>query len=80
MDEDLVYHGTWQKRPVQHIIPRGYAIGMSTAVAHHDEQLFPRSYEFRPERWLEGAEPARRELDRGTLAFSRGTRACLGMK
>lgn len=79
-DEDLVYRGEWQKRPVRRVIPRGYAIGMSTAVTHHDERLFPRSREFRPGRWLGLGARARRELDGGMTAFSKGSRACLGMK
>lgn len=76
-DEDLLYRGEWQKKPVQHLLPRGYAIGMSAAVTHHDERLFPASREFRPERWL---DVDRRGPDRGMLVFSKGSRACLGMK
>lgn len=80
IDEDLHYRGEWQKKPVEHMIPRGYAIGMSTSIAHHDETLFPDSHEFRPERWLDLDAQSRRELDRGMIAFSKGSRACLGMK
>lgn len=65
---------------MRHVIPRGFAVGMSTVVTHHDERLFPQSRSFRPERWVEADARARRELDRGMLAFSKGSRACLGMK
>lgn len=75
-----MYRGEWHKKPVQRVIPRGYAIGMSAVVTHHDERLFTHSREFRPERWLEADAQTRRELDRGMLAFSKGSRACLGMK
>lgn len=77
-EEDLTYVGVWDGRPVRYAIPRGYAVGMSTVVSHHDERLFPDSDEFRPERWLD--PEARRELERGMLAFGKGSRACLGMK
>lgn len=77
-EEDLVYVGEWKKAPVRYVIPRGYAIGMSAAISHHDEKFFPNSDEFRPERWLDPQE--RRELERGLLVFGRGSRACLGMK
>lgn len=63
--EDLVYRGKWQEESVQYVIPRGYAIGMSAFVSHHDEGVFPESHKFQPERWL---DPERRkELDRGFL-------------
>lgn len=77
-EEDLVYQGGGEKKTFRYVIPRGYAIGMSAFISHHDETLFPESHIFQPERWL---DPQRRkELDRGFLAFSKGSRACLGMK
>ncbi|OTA59664.1 cytochrome P450 [Hypoxylon sp. EC38] len=76
-DEDLVYRGEWQKKPVEYVIPRGYAIGMSSVIAHHDETVFPDSNSFIPERWLDA--DTRKTLDRGMFAFSKGSRSCLGM-
>ncbi|KAJ0318600.1 hypothetical protein COL5a_010577 [Colletotrichum fioriniae] len=58
-DEDLTYQGTWTppgaSAPVEvtHVIPRGYASGMSAWIMHHDERVFPDSNEFLPERWLD---------------------------
>ncbi|ROV92811.1 hypothetical protein VPNG_09114 [Cytospora leucostoma] len=75
--EDLVYQGEWDKKPIRYVIPRGYAIGMSAVITHHDENIFPRSHEFRPDRWLDPER--RRELERGILGFGKGSRACLGM-
>lgn len=63
--EDLVYKGEWQGKSVQYVIPRGYAIGMSPYVSHHDENLFPESHKFKPERWLDLEH--RKELERGFL-------------
>ncbi|KAI0178737.1 cytochrome P450 [Hypoxylon sp. FL1284] len=77
IDEHLVYHGSWKGKPVAYVIPRGYGIGMSSGIMHHDENLFPHSYSFIPERWLD--EQTRKQLDRGFIPFSRGSRACLGM-
>ncbi|KAL2291149.1 hypothetical protein FJTKL_13811 [Diaporthe vaccinii] len=50
---------------------------MSAFISHHDETLFPESHKFQPERWLDLHH--RKELDRGFLAFSKGSRICLGM-
>ncbi|KKY29405.1 putative trichodiene oxygenase [Diaporthe ampelina] len=64
-EEDLVYRGKWQEKSIQYVIPRGYAIGMSAFVSHHDESLFPESHKFQPDRWLDLQR--RKELDRGFL-------------
>lgn len=85
-DEDLIYHGEWtpkgSKAPVQvdYVIPKGYAIGMSSSISHHDESVWPDSYSFIPERWLDDNMERKKELERCMLSFSKGSRACLGMK
>lgn len=76
-EEDLVYRGGWKGKSLRYVIPRGYAVGMSAFISHHDETLFPESHKFQPERWLDLQH--RKELDRGFLAFSKGSRICLGM-
>ncbi|KAK2601043.1 hypothetical protein N8I77_010521 [Diaporthe amygdali] len=78
-EEDLVYRGEWNKKPVEHVIPRGYAVGMSTFITHHDETIFPNSDEFIPERWLDEENHRRKEVERGQMAFSKGSRKCLAM-
>ncbi|KAI6380618.1 hypothetical protein MCOR25_001555 [Pyricularia grisea] len=75
--EDLVYRGTFDKNPVEYVIPRGYAVGMSAAIAHHDENVYPESYEFIPERWLDG-NSKKRDAERASLSFSKGSRSCPG--
>lgn len=84
--EDLVYRGVWTpegsttSQKIECIIPRGYAIGMSSVIMHHDESVFPDSHSFLPERWLGEKNQRRKDLDRSLLAFSKGSRACIGMK
>jgi cytochrome P450 len=78
--EDLVYRGEFQKKPVELVLPRGFTIGMSSAITHHDEAVFPDSHSFLPERWLGGDAVLRRGFDRTFLSFSKGSRMCLGMK
>lgn len=89
--EDLVYRGEWTPpgsgdvgggKPVQlrYVIPRGYAVGMSSAISHHDESVWPDSHSFIPERWLDDKMQRRKELERCQLGFSKGSRACLGMQ
>ncbi|EQB51707.1 cytochrome P450 [Colletotrichum gloeosporioides Cg-14] len=83
--EDLVYRGEWTPQgsrsltEVEYVIPRGYAIGMSAVIAHHDESVYPDSHAFVPERWLDEKGRHRKELDRALLAFSKGSRGCLGI-
>ncbi|KAJ8123130.1 hypothetical protein ONZ43_g851 [Nemania bipapillata] len=56
--EDLLYRGVWTPRDsgvptkVEYVIPRGYAIGMSSVITHHDESVYPDSHSFIPERCL----------------------------
>lgn len=64
-EEDLVYRGEWHGKHVEYVIPRGYGVGMSAFICHHDETLFPASNEFRPGRWHDLER--RKELDRGFL-------------
>ncbi|KAI2472113.1 cytochrome P450 [Annulohypoxylon bovei var. microspora] len=78
-DEDLVYRGEWRGASVEHVLPRGYAVGMSTLLVHHDEALFPDSHKFAPERWLDEGMQRRHDVDKYLMSFSKGTRMCLGM-
>lgn len=54
--EDLIYRGDWSPKgsqtsaEVEYVIPRGYAVGMSSVITHHDESIFPDSHSFLPER------------------------------
>ncbi|KAI9052648.1 hypothetical protein LZ554_003987 [Drepanopeziza brunnea f. sp. 'monogermtubi'] len=57
-------------------IPRGTPVGMSCALIHHDESVFPASRRFLPERWIEHRQP---RLDRYLVAFSKGSRRCIGI-
>ncbi|KAI0103935.1 cytochrome P450 [Nemania sp. FL0031] len=79
VEEDLVYRGIWRGEPVQYVIPKGFAIGMSPALLHHDEGLFPNSHTFDPERWLHSDMRRNKEPEHHLLTFSKGSRACLGI-
>ncbi|KAJ5046317.1 uncharacterized protein L3040_003564 [Drepanopeziza brunnea f. sp. 'multigermtubi'] len=56
-------------------IPRGTPVGMSCALVHHDESVFPASRRFLPERWIEH-QP---HLEKYLVAFSKGSRQCIGI-
>ncbi|KAF7556968.1 hypothetical protein G7Z17_g1037 [Cylindrodendrum hubeiense] len=71
-EENLVYRGEFNKKPIEYIIPRGYAVGMSAVITHHDESVFPNSFDFIPERWLDEENQRRKDVERGMLAFSKG--------
>lgn len=81
-DEDLVYRGEFRKKPVEILIPRGSAMAMSNFITHHNESVFPDSYAFIPERWLDQdlQDGRNKSLEKGMNPFSRGPRACMGKK
>ncbi|KAL1866896.1 hypothetical protein Daus18300_006599 [Diaporthe australafricana] len=64
-----------------HVVPPGAVVGAAAYVLHHDPAVFPRPFEFRPERWLEPGmdEGLRRpDMERSLLMFGLGLRACIG--
>ncbi|CZR63276.1 related to cytochrome P450 [Phialocephala subalpina] len=65
------------------LIPAGFLVSMDAVHMHHNENIFPNSNEFSPERWLEddgsGSKIISKRLQRYNIAFSRGTRQCVGM-
>ncbi|KAL4899598.1 hypothetical protein BDW74DRAFT_188984 [Aspergillus multicolor] len=77
--ETLLYRGEYKGRKVEYVIPRDTPCGMSNAINHHDEDAFPDSYAFSPERWLGVDEAQRRRMDACLTAFSKGSRQCLGI-
>jgi hypothetical protein len=85
-EEDLVYRGTWippnttKFVRVNHVIPRGYAIGMSSSIMHHNEEIFPDSSEFIPGRWMTEDGNRKSDLDKHIMSFSKGSRQCIGIK
>lgn len=65
----------------QWIIPAQVTISMTVFDIHHDENIFPDSHSFTPERWLDDPRTSDGSpLERYLLAFGRGPRVCLGMK
>ncbi|KAF2183530.1 cytochrome P450 [Zopfia rhizophila CBS 207.26] len=64
----------------QYTIPAGTCIAMTIPDVSHDEEIFPESRTYIPERWL--GEPKTRDgipLERFMVSFGRGTRSCLGI-
>ncbi|KAL8651113.1 MAG: hypothetical protein Q9210_003432 [Variospora velana] len=60
-----------------HVIPKGTPVGMTSLIMHYSPSVFPNPNTFDPERWLQ-ADSAR--LRKYIVAFSKGSRQCLGMK
>jgi len=56
------------------VIPPGTPVSMTSVLLHHNESIFPDSKTFLPERWLENPR-----LDKYLVAFSKGSRQCLGI-
>lgn len=77
-DENLFYRSRDGK--FDYVIPKGTPIGTSTPIMHHLEDVFPKSYEFLPERWIDTDDQMTRQMEKTLLSFNRGSRQCLGMK
>lgn len=52
-----------------HVIPPGTTVGVNIYSIHHNEEYFPDSFTYRPERWID---------DERTAPFSVGPRGCAG--
>jgi len=76
-EEDLLYKSEDGK--TEWVIPRGTPIGMTSVINHWDKGLFPNPDEFNPDRFLEGGQP-NLKLSKYLIAFSKGTRSCIGEK
>jgi cytochrome P450 len=70
-----------------HVIPRGTMVGVNPYCVMHNEDYFPKPFEFRPERWLaseEGTlggleeEQARAVMRAAFAPFAVGETGCLG--
>lgn len=62
-----------------HVIPKGTVLGVNVYSLHHNEEYFPDSFTYRPERWLEDADTeARRHMRDAFIPFSVGPRGCAG--
>ncbi|EXJ84137.1 hypothetical protein A1O3_04804 [Capronia epimyces CBS 606.96] len=56
-------------------IPPGTPVSMTNALVLMNPAIFPEPEKFRPERWLDSG----RSLEKYQVAFSKGSRQCLGM-
>ncbi|KAI1160687.1 cytochrome P450 [Nemania serpens] len=62
-------------------LPVGSIISMDNYTASHDSWAFPSPFEFRPGRWENDPRaPDGKSLSTYLVAFSRGTRNCVGMQ
>lgn len=62
-----------------HYLKEGTIVGINPWVTNHNEDVFPKSDDFRPERWLEASEAQLKEMDNlWELNFGGGARKCIG--
>jgi cytochrome P450 len=65
----------------QHIIPAKTIVAMTIPEISHDEEIFPDSRSYSPERWLDDPKTSDGiPLDKFLVSFGRGPRSCLGIK
>ncbi|KAJ5170027.1 uncharacterized protein N7500_002810 [Penicillium coprophilum] len=58
-------------------IPPGTHVGMTSLFMHHNEEIFPNSQSFIPERWMDPDQ--RKSLEKYLVPFSKGSRQCIGI-
>jgi hypothetical protein len=66
--------------PFQPIFANGInktPVGMTSLLMHHNEEIFPDSQSFIPERWMDPEQ--RKHLEKYLVAFSKGSRQCIGI-
>jgi cytochrome P450 len=56
-----------------HLVPRGSLVAAMIYLAHHDPEMWPDAYAFRPERYLDSSTPPPT-----WIPFGGGTRRCIG--
>ncbi|KAI1810420.1 cytochrome P450 [Poronia punctata] len=62
-----------------HVIPPGVMFGLSLYSLHHNEDYFPDSFTYKPDRWLNpDSHPKARTAREAFAPFSVGSRACPG--
>lgn len=57
-------------------VPAGTRVDSNVYPIHHNEDIFPNSFKFDPERWL---QPDSKKKDKYVVAFGTGSRMCLGL-
>lgn len=50
---------------------------MTSLLLHNNPDIFPNPEQFNPERWMDLAE--RHRLEKYLVAFSKGSRSCIGV-
>jgi cytochrome P450 len=69
-----VAYGDW-------VIPPGTPISMTILDIHFTETLYPKPYDFIPERWFNNPKaPDGESMEKYWVAFGKGPRNCLGIK
>ncbi|KAK6207359.1 hypothetical protein LQW54_007186 [Pestalotiopsis sp. IQ-011] len=61
-----------------YVIPPGIPISMSTVLVYLDPSIFPEPHRFDPDRWVKASKEGV-NLDKFMVAFTKGTRQCLGI-
>ncbi|MCJ1386378.1 hypothetical protein MMC17_009504 [Xylographa soralifera] len=62
-------------------LPSGTIVGCAPYILHHDPEMFPDPFSFRPERWLEDGKDnglGRLDMERCMMPFGVGLRGCIG--
>jgi cytochrome P450 len=73
-DNPIVFTDRMRNKGKQYVLPSGTPLSMTGMLIHMDSTYFPDPLAFNPDRWLENPG-----LEKYLVAFSRGTRQCIGI-
>jgi cytochrome P450 len=63
----------------EYVIPAGTTISMTIVDVVHDEEVFPQSFKFMPERWIQPDKIRGNSMEKYFVGFGKGPRSCIGM-
>lgn len=61
-----------------HVTPPGTQLSVNIYSLHHNEDYFPDSFGFKPERWMIDDQATLQKMHTAFDAFSTGSRGCAG--
>ena len=60
-------------------IPAGTTVSMTIVDMNHNEEVYPDSYAFNPDRWINPPDINGNSIDKYFVGFGKGARSCLGL-
>ena len=69
--KDLIYN--------DYTIPAGTTVSMTIVDMNHNEEVYPESFDFVPERWIDPPKINGNSIEKYFVGFGKGARSCIGL-